>query len=86
MHSAWLYLSEIKWPLGQLKKICLANKTHLIDIFSYGSVIACYLMHKEIYTHVVVYEEMISNIIAGTKTLFEKLDFPSDYVPETLTG
>ena len=43
-------------------------------------------MHKEIYTHVVVYEEMISNIIAGTKALFEKLDFPSDYVPETLTG
>ena len=43
-------------------------------------------MHKEIYTHVVVYEEMTTNIIAGTKTLFEKLDFPSDYVPETLTG
>ena len=69
----------------QIKKT-VANKTHLINIFSYGSVIACYLMHKEIYTHVVVYEEMTSNIIAGTKTLFEKLDFPSDYVPETLTG
>ena len=62
------------------------SQTQLINIFSYGSVIACYLMHKEIYTHVVVYEEMTSNIIAGTKTLFEKLDFPSDYVPETLTG
>ena len=24
--------------------------------------------------------------IAGTKKLFEKLDFPSDYVPETLTA
>ena len=47
---------------------------------------ACYLLHKDIYQHVVVYEEMISNIISGTKLLFEKLDFPADYVPETLTA
>merc|ERR1719270_2228807 len=57
-----------------------------LTALSYGSVIACYLMHKNIYSHIVIYEEMTSNIIAGTRTLFEKLDFPMDYVPETLTA
>ena len=80
----WALINKSESRTLELSKIYVLQIKR--TIFSYGSVIACYLMHKEIYTHVVVYEEMISTIIAGTKTLFEKLDFPSDYVPETLTG
>lgn len=57
-----------------------------VTALGYGAVIACYLMHKDIYTAVLIYEEMIKAIEPITKSLFEKLNISTKYVPEAITA
>ncbi len=53
---------------------------------SHGAVMANYLMHKEIYTHSVTYEEMMRDIELETKRLFSKLDVPEAFVNQAITA
>ena len=57
-----------------------------LTVLGYGAVIAAYLMNQEIYSHFVVYENLMENVQEETKTLFKKLDLPLEYVTEALTA
>ena len=57
-----------------------------LTVLGYGAVIAAYLMNQEIYSHFVVYENLMENVQEEAKTLFKKLDLPLEYVTEALTA
>ena len=55
-----------------------------LTVLGYGAVIAAYLMNQEIYSHFVLYENLMENVQEETKTLFKKLDLPLEYVAKAL--
>ena len=57
-----------------------------LTALGYGGVIAGYLTNKNIYSHIVIYEKLIENVINETKTLFGKLDISLDYVNDAITA
>ena len=57
-----------------------------LTVLGYGAVIAGYLMDKNIYSHAIIYEELIENVIEETKILFEKLNVPLHYVTDAITA
>ena len=57
-----------------------------LTVLGYGAVIAAYLMNQEIYSHFVLYENLMENVQEETKTLFKRLDLPLEYVTEALTA
>ena len=43
-------------------------------------------MNKNIYSHVVIYEKLIKNVIEETNSLFKKLKVPLVYVTDAITA
>ena len=44
-----------------------------LTVLGYGAVIAAYLMNQEVYSHFVLYENLMKNVQEQTKTLFEDI-------------
>ena len=74
--------SLYKTHYGNPNKLSVGQITSL----SYAAVIEGYLLSKDMYHYVAIYEEMTQNFEDQTQKLFETLEVPIEFVPKALTA